>query len=166
MQWCAVDGDACGRKSDDLHVGSQDDQYGWSHWDFCDPSKKGGWTHKVLWKAKHSAGQVTCLAEFLITSDKATEWRALDLLQQQVVDKTDGRQAPAQIASVYEQCVRNAQDSASVVFCETDMLAHFPQSLVRHALLISRANSIRVHWANREFPLSILAPFNAMSTLF
>lgn len=148
--WCAVVGDRCGLESDDPHAGRGEGMYGWTKWDYC--TKKTRWAHKTLWEATHSAGQVTCLAEFLITSDKATEWRALDLLKQQVVSGSgEGAKAlPSEVASRYEACQREAGSGASAAFCETDMLGHFSQSLVRHALLIARASSLVVHWANRQ----------------
>jgi hypothetical protein len=150
VQWCATQGE-CGRKSVDPHAGIGEGKYGWTHWDYCDPSKKG-WTNKILWQAKHSAGQVTCLAEYFIKSDKASELRALDLLRQQVVDSRDSMLPAAEVASRYETCLRRAPDAATAVFCETDMLSHMQQSVVRHALLIAKARSIKVHWSNRKSP--------------
>lgn len=149
--WCAVNGDSCGVASDDEHAGHGEGKYGWTHWDYCDEGRMG-WAHKTLWEATHSAGQVTCLAEFLIASDKATEWRALDLLRQQVVsgDKDEANPVPSEVSSRFEACQARAESADSAAFCETDMLSRFSQSMVRHALLIARASSLKIHWANRQ----------------
>ena len=93
----------------------------------------------VAWEATHSAAQVSCLASYFLDSDRALEWRALDLLRQAADDTAKQLPPPAEVASRYEQCLVKADVGGSAVYCETDMLRHLEPSVVRHALLISRA---------------------------
>lgn len=104
----------------------------------------------VAWEATHSAAQVSCLASYFLDSDRALEWRALDLLRQAADDTAKQLPPPAEVASRYEQCLVKADVGGSAVYCETDMLRHLEPSVVRHALLISRADRVGVHWANRQ----------------
>jgi hypothetical protein len=104
----------------------------------------------TTWEATHSAAQVSCLANFLLDSDRAIEWRALDLLRQEAKGAITDVLPPAEVASRFEQCAMKADVGGSAVYCETDMLRHLEPSVVRHALLISRADRVGVHWANRQ----------------
>lgn len=103
----------------------------------------------VVWEATHSAAQVSCLANFFLDSDRTLEWRALDLLRQEAQDASKDVLPVSELASRYEQCVVRADVGGSAVYCEADMLRHLEPSVVRHALLISRADRVGVHWANR-----------------
>ena len=99
----------------------------------------------TTWEATHSAAQVSCLANFLLDSDRAIEWRALDLLRQEAKGAITDVLPPAEVASRFEQCAMKADVGGSAVYCETDMLRHLEPSVVRHALLISRADRVGVH---------------------
>jgi hypothetical protein len=106
----------------------------------------------VVWESTHSAGEVSCLANFFMDSDRSLEWRALDLLRQEAGDdwrKSRDALAPPELASRYEQCITRADVGGSAVYCAADLLRHLQPAVVRHALLISRADRVGVHWANR-----------------
>ena len=77
--WCATTAN-CGSPSEDSHAGLGEGDYGWTHWDYC--TNKRQTKFAPVWSATHSAGDVTCLADYLLASDRAAEWRALELLRQ------------------------------------------------------------------------------------
>jgi len=148
--WCATDSDSCGRVSYDTKAGHGPGQYDWTRWDYCRSKKTPRYGQVVVWEATHSAAEVSCLANYFLDSDRALEWRALDLLRQEAADASKDVLPPAEVASRYEQCLMRADVGGSAVYCETDMLRHLQPSVVRHALLISRADRVGVHWANRQ----------------
>eukprot|EP00288_Rhodomonas_lens_P003507 CAMPEP_0177733494 /NCGR_PEP_ID=MMETSP0484_2-20121128/23712_1 /TAXON_ID=354590 /ORGANISM="Rhodomonas lens, Strain RHODO" /LENGTH=585 /DNA_ID=CAMNT_0019246873 /DNA_START=52 /DNA_END=1809 /DNA_ORIENTATION=- len=147
--WCAVWGDDCGTLSTDPHAGHGEGQYGWTHWDYCNTKKKR-WHWLDKWEDVHSAAEVTCVADFLLASDRAAEWRALELLRQEEAAGPADELPPAEVASRYTKCITRAARGASAVFCEADLLRHFKPSVVRHAVLISRSRDVDVHWLNRQ----------------
>ena len=150
-KWCATDQDSCGIVSTDAHAGYGQGRYGWTRFDYCSGAPTTDSRHVALYQSKHSGGAVSCLADFFIKSDRALEWRALDLVRQGATTQDHTNMLPpAELASRYEQCIMRADVGGSAVFCEADMLRHLAPGVVRHALLISRADSTHVRWANRQ----------------
>jgi hypothetical protein len=156
--WCATDSDECGQVSEDAHAGHGRGKYGWTRWDYCLKKATSGYQNVVKWESTHSAAEVSCLANFFLSSDRALEWRALDLLQQEAAGTGSAALLPpAEVASRYEHCVMRVEVGGSAVYCEADMLRHLRAGVVRHALLISRADQVGVHWANRQRVILLFA---------